>query len=102
TNRSSQVAARISSSGYLRVNVTDQYGCSGTDSVYMSIKLCCKAQLPDAFSPNGDGLNDNFGIISNGNYRIFSFRVVNRYGQEVFSTTNQSDRWDGMFNGTAQ
>lgn len=102
TNRSSQVAARTSSSGYMKVTVTDQYGCSGTDSVYMSIKLCCKAQLPDAFSPNGDGLNDKFGIISNGNYRIFSFRVVNRYGQEVFSTTNQNDRWDGMFNGTAQ
>lgn len=102
TNKSPEAIARISSSGYLKVKVTDQYDCSGEDSLYLAIKLCCKVVLPDAFSPNGDGQNDKFGIISNGNYRISSFRVVNRLGQVVFSTNNQNDRWDGKYNGAEQ
>lgn len=102
TNKASEVIAKISSSGYLKVRVTDEYGCSGQDSMYVAVKLCCKAILPSAFSPNKDGNNDNFGIISNGNYRILAFRVVNRYGREVFSTNNQKDRWDGTYNGQPQ
>jgi len=102
TNNSAEVSAYISSSGYIRLTAEDAYGCKGADSVYIAIKLCCKAILPTAFSPNNDGQNDKFGIISNGNYKIYSFRIVNRYGREVFSTTNQHDRWDGTYNGMPQ
>ncbi len=102
TNNGAEVNARISSSGYIRLTAQDAFGCKGSDSMYIDIKLCCKAILPSAFSPNKDGLNDMFGIISNGRYKIYDFRVVNRYGREVFSTTNQNDRWDGTYNGTLQ
>ena len=102
TRNASTVKARITSSGYIKVTATDEYGCSGSDSVHMTVKLCCKAVVPSAFSPNGDGKNDKFGIISTGNYKIYTFRVVNRYGRVVFSTNNQSDRWDGTFNGEPQ
>ncbi|MCB0697035.1 MAG: gliding motility-associated C-terminal domain-containing protein, partial [Chitinophagaceae bacterium] len=101
-NKSTDVIATIPSSGYIRLSVTDDFGCTGNDSVYVGIKLCCKAVLPSAFSPNNDGRNDQFGIISSGNYRISSFRIVNRYGDEVFSTRNQRDRWDGTYNGQPQ
>lgn len=102
TNKSAEVTARVSSSGYMKLSVTDQFGCVGEDSTYLAIKLCCKVVLPDAFSPNNDGKNDGFGIISNGSYRISAFRVVNRLGQVVFSTNNQRDRWDGTFKGIPQ
>lgn len=102
TNTGAEVSARIHSSGYIRLTAEDAYGCRGSDSLYLGVKLCCKAILPSAFSPNNDGLNDKFGIISNGRYKIYDFRVVNRYGRVVFSTTNQNDRWDGTYNGTPQ
>ncbi|MBZ0098560.1 MAG: gliding motility-associated C-terminal domain-containing protein, partial [Taibaiella sp.] len=102
TNNTTEVRARIHSSGYIKLRVEDAYGCSGADSVYVGIKLCCKAILPTAFSPNNDGKNDKFGIISSGNYKIYAFTVVNRYGRVVFSTTNQQDRWDGTYNGAQQ
>lgn len=102
TNRTSSVSAVVPSSGFIKVSATDEYGCTGTDSVHLGVKLCCKAILPNAFSPNGDGRNDEFGIISTGNYKISAFRIVNRYGQQVFSTTNQQERWDGSFKGEQQ
>lgn len=101
-NLNSSVTARIPSSGFISVTATDQYGCSGSDSTHLKVKLCCTADLPNAFSPNGDGRNDDFGIMSNGRYEISAFRVVNRYGQIVFSTTNQNDRWDGTKDGEPQ
>lgn len=97
SNKASEVQARIQSSGYLKVTVTDKNGCKGIDSTYVGVKLCCEISLPSAFSPNNDGRNDRFGIISKGNYRILTFRIVNRYGREVFSTTNQNERWDGTY-----
>lgn len=102
TNNKAEVSANIKSSGYIWLSAEDAYGCKGADSMYIDVKLCCKAILPNAFSPNNDGLNDKFGIISNGNYKIYSFRIVNRYGREVFSTTNQNDSWDGTYNGQPQ
>lgn len=99
SNDRSAVRARLSSSGYISVTATDEFGCFGTDSVYLEVQLCCKAVLPTAFSPNGDGRNDKFGIISNGHYKIYNFRVVNRAGNVVFSTTNQNEYWDGTHNG---
>lgn len=101
-NYRAEVQAKIQSSGYVKLTAADAFGCEGSDSLYVGIKLCCKAILPSAFSPNNDGINDKFGIISNGTYKIYNFRVVNRYGREVFSTTNQADRWDGTYNGMPQ
>lgn len=102
TNNTSSVVASIPSAGYIKVSATDMAGCTGTDSVHVGVKLCCEAVVPNAFSPNGDGRNDKFGIVSPGNYKISAFKVVNRYGQVVFSTTNQQDRWDGTMSGTPQ
>ena len=102
TNDASEVTAWVPSSGYLSLKITDEFGCVGMDSTYVGVKLCCKAILPSAFSPNNDGRNDKFGIISSGNYKISAFRIVNRYGREVFSTNNQQERWDGTYNGEAQ
>lgn len=102
TNNSSKVKAIIPSAGYIKLNVTDDIGCIGKDSVYVGVHLCCEVYLPDAFSPNGDGKNDVFRIISGGTHTIKSFVVLNRYGQRVFVTTNPAEGWDGNFNGTPQ
>jgi len=58
--------------------------------------------LPDAFTPNGDGRNDVFHIITdNPNVLVTSLSVFNRWGQRVFVSNMNNDGWDGTFNGKA-
>lgn len=57
--------------------------------------------LPTAFSPNGDGLNDEFRIL-NSNIKLLAFNIYNRWGERVFTTGNQRIGWDGTFKNEAQ
>lgn len=63
---------------------------------------CSKVILPNVFSPNGDGLNDEIGIL---NYYIideFEFlQIFDRWGELVFETNDKTARWDGSFKGRA-
>lgn len=54
--------------------------------------------VPNAFSPNGDGVNDVLYVLGE-NFETFEFVVYNRWGQVVFQTTQRSQTWDGTFNG---
>ncbi|TWI84509.1 right-handed parallel beta-helix repeat-containing protein [Chitinophaga japonensis] len=57
--------------------------------------------IPNAFSPNGDGLNDElrvYGYI----IRDIHFMIFNQWGEKVFETNTQSRGWDGMYKGKAQ
>ncbi len=56
------------------------------------------AQLPDAFSPNGDGNNDLL-FVYGGQIEKIVFDVYNRWGEKVFSSSSVSDGWDGNFKG---
>jgi gliding motility-associated-like protein len=58
--------------------------------------------VPNAFTPNGDGVNDCFGIKYWGYIGDFEMSVFNRYGQRVFYTRNPSDCWDGTYGGKMQ
>jgi gliding motility-associated-like protein len=78
-------------------------GCSVTDSV--TIFKNCYLDIPNTFSPNGDGLNDYFlprqllsrGVVS------YKMSVYNRWGQIIFETANIDGRgWDGRFNSAVQ
>ncbi len=56
--------------------------------------------LPDAFTPNGDGLNDFFRIITdNPNVYGAGLMVYNRWGQEIYVSHGRGDGWDGRING---
>ncbi len=83
----------------LYLTVIDNYGCKASDSVDIAPHPCCIVSLPNAFTPNGDGKNDVFRIITIGHHDIAYFRVFNRWGQLVFSSTNESQGWDGKANG---
>jgi gliding motility-associated-like protein len=78
------------------------FGCEGPpDSVRVLVEQV-DLVLPNAFTPNGDGLNDNFGVTNPVRYPVFELRVFNRWGQEVFATSDISTRWDGTFQGKDQ
>jgi gliding motility-associated-like protein len=66
-----------------------------------SVKVIVLPVIPNAFTPNGDGLNDKFKIIGLpvDNITEFNFQIYNRWGQLIFSTTNIRDAWDGTYKG---
>ncbi len=55
-------------------------------------------EIPTAFSPNGDGLNDTYGLNPRG-VEKFELVVYNRLGEILFRTTDPSHRWDGSHRG---
>lgn len=55
--------------------------------------------IPSAFSPNGDGRNDRFGVTGTADLRHIDLRVVNRYGETVFTARSPYSRWDGQHKG---
>lgn len=85
-----------------RVIGTDQYGCRDTAYVRMNIDYTMKEWVPNAFSPNGDGRNDVFSVKNMKYQRLIEFRVFNRWGQEIFNTTDPNIGWDGTYRGQAQ
>ncbi|MBK8144986.1 MAG: gliding motility-associated C-terminal domain-containing protein [Bacteroidetes bacterium] len=64
-----------------------------------SDKCECPLFVPNAFSPNGDLLNDEFRLINNRDISLQQFSVYNRWGQEVFSSENDKVGWEGNFKG---
>jgi len=96
------VASADTSTEYY-VQVTGENGCVTTDSVMVTVTKgagkMATFPVPNAFTPNGDGNNDCFGITYRGYVGEFEMSVFNRWGERVFHTKNQSDCWDGTFNG---
>lgn len=64
----------------------------------------CEAYIPNAFTPNDDGKNDGFHVLFPLGCSIQDFQldIFNRWGTEVFTTTNISAKWDGNFKGEKQ
>jgi gliding motility-associated-like protein len=86
-----------------RVDVFNAAGCS--DSAFVNVKIFKTAPsifVPTAFTPNNDGLNDVIRPIAVGMKEIKYFRIYNRWGQMVFSTTTNGQGWDGRINGSPQ
>lgn len=93
---------KIVEPGRYYVRVT-QNGCTTTDSI--TVGNDCYLDIPNAFTPNGDGINDYFfprTLLSRG-LTSFSMRIYNRWGQEIFATQMLDGRgWDGRFNDVMQ
>jgi gliding motility-associated-like protein len=56
--------------------------------------------IPTAFTPNGDGINDRFGVKAL-NLTQFNLKIFNRWGELIFETNEITDLWDGTYNGQA-
>ncbi|MBK8347510.1 MAG: gliding motility-associated C-terminal domain-containing protein [Saprospiraceae bacterium] len=84
------------------VTVTDKNGCTGTGKITVTVRVvgCTDREeyLPNAFTPNGDNSNDVLMIKSNVITEM-TLVIYNRWGQEMFSTNDINEGWDGTYQG---
>lgn len=86
------------------LNFFDNFGCVAYDTFLVNVidpsTLDCEAFLPNAFTPNGDGLNDDIGIDNPFAMTDFvSFSIYDRTGNVIFNTDDPFLRWDGNVRG---
>ncbi len=82
------------------LKVQSAAGCSATDTINVTVyKVKPGLYVPNVFTPNGDGINDVFTPIPIGMKSLKYFKVYNRGGELIFSTSTQNKGWDGTFKG---
>jgi gliding motility-associated-like protein len=80
--------------------VTISNAClSLTDDIEFTADACCNLFLPDAFTPNDDGINDIFYAFTNCQVNDFSMMIYDRWGGKLFETTDINTGWDGTTSG---
>jgi gliding motility-associated-like protein len=97
--------ASPTSTTYYTVKGIDAKGCSKSDSIQVLVKFTANTNsfdLPNAFTPNGDGKNDCFGVKYWGTVSGLELSIFNRWGERVFYTTNPSECWDGRYKSIPQ
>jgi gliding motility-associated-like protein len=89
----------VGDSGIYRV--VAENGCGGdTASVHISRRVCdCELTLPNAFTPNGDGINEVFRPLHPCKMSAFMMRIFDRYGTLVYQTNDFSRGWNGYYHG---
>lgn len=85
------------------VKVSTPEGCFAYDTLNVKIyRLQPDILVPDAFTPNNDGLNDVFRVIPVGVKALEYVRIFNRWGQLMFSSDSSESGWDGRYKGKEQ
>jgi gliding motility-associated-like protein len=82
------------------LDITDDKNCEASGSMKITVSGgTSNISVPNAFSPNGDGINDTWVITNLSSYPGATVDVYNRYGQLVFHSENNNKTWDGTLNG---
>ena len=96
-NAPSPQASPLLTTSYI-VEGIDINGCINVDTVIITVKSSlCPIAIPTGFTPNNDGVNDVFRVISQCSIQNFSLLVINRWGEIVFESREQSQGWNGNF-----
>ena len=88
----------VTSSGIYNVTVTDQYGYKYSDTII--VKEECEGKeiiVPNAFTPNGDNLNDKFIVSAQPCFTNFDMKIYNRWGALLYETNDINNGWDGKY-----
>ncbi|MFT6716657.1 MAG: gliding motility-associated-like protein [Saprospiraceae bacterium] len=82
---------------------TDSLGCFDNEITY---KICILPSytfdVPTAFTPDGDGVNDIVYLRGHGISEVIMFKIFNRWGELVFESTELTEGWDGIYKGVVQ
>jgi large repetitive protein len=91
---SSQI--KINNPGVYSVSVTQD--CEATDTINV-FAGDCEFFIPNAFTPNGNSINDVFGPATTFNTKNYEFVIFDRWGNKVFETKNVLQKWNGTYKG---
>lgn len=93
----------VENEGWYTAEVESVEGCIGEDSSFVVFKTTPELIIiyfPNAFTPNGDGLNDEFKVVApSANIEVFSLSIFNRWGAQIFQTNDITEGWDGTYQG---
>jgi len=94
---SSNQSITVSDSGWYFVYIfNDTLVCPTIDSLHLKVEKCyVPFEVPNVFTPNADGINDNFIPKTTFNYEEFFIEIYNRWGRLVFRSDNPFFEWDG-------
>jgi gliding motility-associated-like protein len=82
------------------VQSTSDKGCEASNSVTVTVIPAYSVYFPNAFTPNGDGVDDFFEVFGNKDvWQFFSIEIFDRLGEKVFESNDMNFKWDGMFKG---
>ncbi len=98
SNGSNQRSVTAVEEGLYWVEVTDDFGCSDTAQILLSERCPSRIYVPNAFSPNGDQVNDALEIFASEVVSL-RWRIFDRWGNELYETTDTEDSWDGLVDG---
>ncbi|MFK7757056.1 MAG: gliding motility-associated C-terminal domain-containing protein, partial [Flavobacteriales bacterium] len=73
----------------------NEYGCSDSTFIYIDMDYPVSVYIPNAFTPDGDGINDIFRITASGNLSPFKLEIFNRWGELVYESLDQDQGWLG-------
>ncbi len=85
--------------GTVTLVVTDQNGCTATETINIT-SHCTDIIIPNTFTPNGDGINDNWKIGGISSDNSTTITVFNRNGNVVYQSRGYITPWDGQYRGT--
>jgi gliding motility-associated-like protein len=77
-------------------------GCEAKDNIAIKVYQSAEIFVPNAFTPDNNGINDLFRPILSGIKQLTYFSVYNRFGQMVYSTSTPGAGWNGMIKGVMQ
>ena len=77
------------------VTITDENGCSGTETVNLEVIEDYSLVIPNLITPNSDGYNDVWKIKNLIYYEGCQLTIFNRWGTEVYSASDYQNDWDG-------
>ena len=89
----------ISDSGSFYIVVEDENGCVGISQSSLISILPPVLNIPSLFTPNSDGIHDDWQIDGIEAYPNVNIKIFNRWGQLLFDSNGYGVRWDGKYNG---
>jgi gliding motility-associated-like protein len=88
----------VTSAQTVNLTVTDANGCQASQQIHVT-EQCPEVEIPNTFTPNGDGINDTWIIDGINNDPTVSLKVFNRYGSLIYKSNGYSTPWNGEYNG---
>ncbi len=85
-----------------KASVINNNGCSGDDSVRITVVDLDDIYVPTAFTPNNDSKNDDIKPFFGTKFTLKEFSIFNRWGERVFTSTTRGEGWKGKINGVEQ